>query len=308
MIHDEAVIIGLGMIGASLGAALRQHASYQRIYGYDVDPHAVERALERGHITDKLRVDGSFGELRSMTSLIILAMPIEATLHFIESHASSLAAGALVMDVGSTKVAIVDAMTRYIRPTVSAIGGHPMTGPVTMRTNTPSADLFQDCTFVLTPFSGNGDVRSNTVLASHIVKRIGARPVVMDAERHDRLVAFISHVNRLLPIALLAAARQQQDELIWSLAAGSFREATRPAADDLGFWRDVFATNTQGIPQALRAISDQIETLAQAVEQGDLALIEQLSAQAQADWAQRYKANDTPRVDSSSTASEEKPS
>jgi len=308
MILQEAVIIGLGMIGASFGAALQQHVGYQRVYGYDIDPQAVERALERGHITERLRVDGSFGELRSMTSLVVLAMPIEATLHFIKAHASSLAAGALVMDVGSTKVAIVDAMKRYIRPTVGAIGGHPMTGPVTMRTNTPSADLFQDCTFVLTPLSGNDDMRSYTGIASAIVKRIGARPVVMDAERHDRLVAYISHVNRLLPIALLAAARQQQDELIWSLAAGSFREAARPAADDLGFWRDVFATNTQGIPQALRSIAGQIETLAQAIERGDLALIEQLSAQAQADWAQRYKANDTPHIDSSSTASEEQSS
>jgi prephenate dehydrogenase len=110
----------------------------------------------------------------------------------------------------------------------------------------------------------------------------------MDAITHDRYVALVSHLNRLLPVALLTAAHEQNDDALWKLAAGSFRETTRLGNQPLGFWRDVFATNTEGIPASLRDVAAQLERLAQAIENDDLALVETLSQQAATDWQRLY--------------------
>lgn len=275
-------VIGLGLIGASFAGALAQADEAHHIIGYDT----------RADVTQAMRRDGfihhiapNIAEAVLDADLVILAIYIQGILDMLPQIAPHLKQGALVMDVGSTKAQIVEAMNA-LPSHVQAVGGHPMTGRMTQQVEHASAALFKGCTFVLTPTEHTSQATQATI--TQLVEQVGARPLWMDAHIHDHYVAMISHLSRLLPIAVMAAVQAQDSDLLWQLAAGSFRETTRLGNQPLGFWRDVFATNTIGIPASLRDVAQQLERLAQAIENSDLALVETLSEEAASHWQRLY--------------------
>ena len=282
----KAAIIGLGLIGASFGAALRRVAGYDQVLGWDQNPQAGQDALARDCIT-------ALADTREAAvadaDLVVLAIYVGGILETLPAIAPLLKPGCTVLDVGSTKARIVEQMNQ-LPEQIIAVGGHPMTGRMTTGIHEADASLFAGRIFVLTP-----TLRSDAhalEAASALLRQIGAEPLIMEAEQHDRLVAIVSHLSRLIPIALLSVTRAESDDRVWKLAAGGFRESTRPASQDLGFWADVFSTNSQGIPQALRALSQELENLATAVETGDMDALQRANDLAQADWLRRYGSQD----------------
>lgn len=282
----KAAIIGLGLIGASFGAALRRVAGYDKVLGWDQNPQAGQDALARDCIT-------ALADTREAAvadaDLVVLAIYVGGILETLPAIAPLLKPGCTVLDVGSTKARIVEQMNQ-LPEQIIAVGGHPMTGRMTTGIHEADASLFAGRIFVLTP-----TLRSDAhalEAASALLRQIGAEPLIMEAEQHDRLVAIVSHLSRLIPIALLSVTRAESDDRVWKLAAGGFRESTRPASQDLGFWADVFSTNSQGIPQALRALSQELENLATAVETGDMDALQRANDLARADWLRRYGSQD----------------
>lgn len=261
--RGTAVVVGLGLIGASFAGALRRTGRWASVVGVDVAPEACRRALAEGLVDEA--TDDAERAIRG-ARLVVLATHVSHLVEAIGTLGPKLEPGALLLDLGSTKAAVVAAMDG-LPDGVRAVGGHPMTGRRSAAAVGAEARLFEEKAFFLVP------TRHTTpaVLAEAeaLVRGVGGRPVVVDATRHDRLVAFVSHLPRLLPVALTLAAENAADPLLWEVAAGGFRDATRPAGDPVAMWRDVLATNPAGLAEAIRALSTELGALSALVEAGD---------------------------------------
>ncbi|MAU09165.1 MAG: hypothetical protein CL607_05035 [Anaerolineaceae bacterium] len=274
-------ILGLGLIGASIAASLKAINADVTITGYDRNEQATISALTQGHIDQAAT---SIAEAIADADMVILAVFVEAIMDILTEIGPLLKPGAVVLDVGSTKAQIIEAMN-LLPEGVQAVGGHPMTGRLTQGVDTASEKLFQGRIFALCPTHHTSVDTKNQV--TDFVESLGAKPLWLDAYQHDEYVAMVSHLSRLLPIAVMSAA-SQKDDLIWQLAAGSFREMTRMASEPLGFWRDVFATNPAGISTNLRDVANQLEQFAQLIEAGDIDAIAAHSQQAEDIWQRLY--------------------
>ena len=274
-------IIGLGLIGASIAASLKAINADVTLTGYDRNEQATISALTQGHIDHAAT---TIAEAVAEADMVILAVYVEAIKDILAEIGPILKPGAIVLDVGSTKAQIVEAMN-LLPEGVQAVGGHPMTGRLTQGVDTASTELFQGRIFALCPTHHTHVDTKNQV--ADFVESLGAQPLWLDAYKHDEYVAMVSHLSRLLPIAVMSAANQK-DDLIWQLAAGSFREMTRMANEPLGFWRDVFATNPAGITTSLRDVANQLEQFAQIIEMGDIDQIVAHSQQAEDIWQRLY--------------------
>lgn len=280
--QPTACVLGLGLIGGSIASALTRSGQYRAVIGWDINADSTARALADGHIT---QIGASPADSVHAADLVILGMYVQGIIDNLQSLADHFKAGALIIDVGSTKERIITAMNT-LPPTVYAVGGHPMAGKTTSGVTGISADLFTDRIFILTP-TARADEAVMT-RARSVIESLGAHVIIMNADEHDRQVAIISHIMRLIPIAIAGTAQATGDPITWTLAAGSFRESTRAVTSDLGFWEDVLTTNTNGIPQALRALSQQLQQLANLIESGDVDGVIQRNEAARQAWLRRY--------------------
>jgi prephenate dehydrogenase len=243
-------------MGGSLAMALRPYA--QVITGIDPDPQARQFALERGIVdcvTDDLR------EGVSEADAVILCAPVRAVIEIIRNRIGSyLRSNTLLIDIGSTKFDVCEAMGR-LPIGIHAIGGHPMTGKEYSGIEGSDATLYAQRPFVLCETRRCTPATRLRALA--LVETIGALPIEMDAQRHDRVVATISHLPYLLSAALVATAATEadRDEAVWQLAAGGFRDMSRLAGSDLQMIGDIISTNTQAIAVLLAQFRVQLAML-----------------------------------------------
>ncbi len=249
-------VVGLGLMGGSMARALRNAAD--TITG--VDPSEVTRtyAVENG-IVDAVTDDLKAGVAEADT--VVLAAPVQAIMAMVEKRIGSyLRSNTLLIDIGSTKQDICRAMGR-LPVSIQAIGGHPMTGKERSGIDASDATLWQGRPFVLC------DTRRTTpatrLRAHALVDEIGAVAIEMDAERHDRLVAAISHLPYLLSAALVATVEQEarRDDDVWRLAAGGFRDMSRLAASDVKMMGDILSTNTRAVATLLALFRAQLAGL-----------------------------------------------
>jgi len=275
-------VVGMGLMGTSLACALKETRICQEIVGIDTDEAILATAQCKGCINrGSLSLSDAIGE----ADLIILATPVRHIIRTLREIAPLVKHEAMIMDVGSTKTQIVAAMNN-LPEHIQAIGGHPMSGPLTTGLESADADMFRDRVFVLTPTRRTGHTMLS--FAKLLVCQIGARPVVLDAEHHDRLVAMISHLPRMLPLALLGTVQTMNDELAWTLAAGAFRESTNSATDNIPMWLDIMLTNSQGIVAAIHSLQDCLAQLAQCIESGDEVMVKALLEMAATEWQTRF--------------------
>ena len=213
------------------------------------------------------------------TDLIVLATPVRTILELIPQVGTLAPAGCVLMDVGSTKARIVEAM-EALPSHLQAIGGHPMCGKEASGIEAAEADLYQGATFVLTPLQRTSP--EALTLAQELVEAVGARSLVMNAERHDRLVAAVSHLPYLLSVGLVDTAEEvaAEDDLVWELAASGFRDTSRLAASDVTMMLDILLTNSQAVGEMLSRFVRQLDTIAHLLktddEEGLRSLMEQV--------------------------------
>jgi prephenate dehydrogenase len=262
----RANVVGTGLIGGSIGLALR--GAGWRVSGTDADDDRPARAVEAGAI-DAVGLDPE-------ADLTVVATPVGS---IPEAVRSALAATrGPVTDVGSVKGPLVAAVAdpRFV-------GGHPMAGSEQEGIGGARADLFAGATWVLTPTPHTDPGAYSTVHA--VVAELGAEVVALPPERHDALVAVISHVPHLTAAALVRLAAEGQDDrpALLRLAAGGFRDMTRVAAGHPGIWPDICGENRAAIVPVLDRLVGTLTELRDAVADDDRpALLDLLEAARQA--------------------------
>jgi prephenate dehydrogenase len=266
-------VIGLGLMGSSLALALRERRPDMLIVGSDTDPTTLRKALDRG-IVASASADTSVAE---MADVIVIAAPIRA-MRKVFAQLAGATEGKVVTDMASTKAGV---MEWAAAAGIDLVGGHPMCGKETSGIDTADASMFKDASWMLT--------RSEPILID-LVEAVGAHPIVMDAQTHDRLVAGVSHAAFLLSVGYVLALSRRPD---WPeashLAAGGFRDMSRLAAGDPELYAGVARSNRAQLIEQLDAISTELARLRRHLEADDARLVE-LFEEAQAvrkRWASR---------------------
>ena len=261
----QVTVVGLGLMGGSLAAALRAGGACREVHGVARRPETIAEALARGFV-DGGTLDLAEGVRGS--DVVVLATPVRTIVELIPHLGPLLSPGCLLMDVGSTKAAIVKAMER-LPAHVQPLGGHPMCGKEVSGIGAAEASLYRGATFVLTPLPRTSP--EALALAWELVEAVGARPLVMDAHRHDRLVAAVSHLPYLLSLALVAAAEDvaEEDGMVWDLAASGFRDTSRLAASDVTMMLDILLTNREEVAGMLGRLRRELDELARLLEAED---------------------------------------
>ena len=279
-------IVGLGLMGGSLALAMRDHADH--ISGVDHDARARRYALERGMVDC---ASDDLYEAVNGADVVILAAPVRVIVEMLQMRIGSyLRSNTLVIDIGSTKQDIVDAMAN-LPIGVNAVGGHPMTGKENGGIEESDPSLYRGRPFVLCP--SRRTTPAARLHAVSFVETLGALPIEMDAERHDQIVAGISHLPYLLSATLVATIANQarNDKAYWELAAGGFRDTSRLAASDVTMMGDILSTNTQAVATLLAQFRMQLAMLETMLIAGDdhrLGESLQPIRQARKEWARDY--------------------
>ncbi len=272
----SVALIGTGLIGGSIGLALRRDGTVVR--GFDHDATRAQAALEVGALDTAA---GSLADAVAGAELTVVAVPVGRVAEVV---VDALDAGAaLVTDVGSVKAPVVVAV-EAARPDLAPrfVGGHPMAGSEQEGLAGASADLFVGATWVLTPTA-----RTDPAVFASVrswVAAFGAEPLAVTPELHDALVAVVSHVPQLAASTLMNVANAGNDEhaVMLRLAAGGFRDMTRIASSHPAIWPDICLANRDAIVGALDRYLDELTRVREIVAGGERADLLELLESARA--------------------------
>jgi prephenate dehydrogenase len=246
-------IVGLGLMGGSLALALR--AQCARLVGVARNPAVARVALSQRVMDDVCHIEQAARE----ADIVVLATPVRHIIEAIPRVAALMRPGALLLDLGSTKAGVVEAMNSISKEAgVAAIGGHPMCGKEVGGIESIDATLYRGATFALTPTLHT--THDALLLAHELVKAVGAQAIVLEAGQHDRAVAVISHLPYLLACTLVQTEAQASahDPATGTLAASGFRDTSRLAASQTGMMLDILLTNRQEVEAALDLFEEQL--------------------------------------------------
>lgn len=267
----QITIIGTGLIGGSLGLALKKHHFPGRIIGCDTAP-VLERATDKGainqgHTNPTDSVHGS--------DVIVLAAPVAAIIGLTELLGPALSAETLLTDVGSTKARIVASASKVFGPAAASrfLAGHPMAGKEQAGVESADPDLFQGAAWFFTPLPGQDIYKGLSGEFIEWIEKIGARIATFDADAHDQLCAWISHLPQMVSTALAASLVDQFGEDAPLLEAGgrALREMTRISSSPYSMWRDITITNKQNIADALQKLEQRLAHIRENLDSRELA-------------------------------------
>jgi prephenate dehydrogenase len=262
---ERIAIIGLGLIGGSLGLAIKR-ADVQDVQV--VGTARTRETLQKAKKIGAIDLDApSAAEAVRDARLVIVAAPIMATRGIFEEIAPALSPDAIVTDVGSTKGNVARWAKELLPDTVNFIGGHPMAGKEHAGIDAADADLFRDRTWVIVPSVTASEAAVNTVVG--LAQLTGARPLFMDADEHDSYVAAISHLPLLLSSALFSVAfgSAAWPELA-QLASSGFRDTTRLASGSPEMAHDIMLTNRDNVLHWLDRFIDELRRFRALVDEG----------------------------------------
>ena len=266
MSFQRVAIIGLGLLGGSIGLALREKAQQVATTGFDLDASTRARAAERGLVGTV--ADTAADAVRD-AQLVILCVPVGAMPAAAEAIAPHLPEGCVVSDVGSSKQSVAEALARAL-PGVTIIPAHPVAGTEQSGPDAGFASLFERRWCILTP---PADAPEQSLAAlSELWETLGAKVEIMDAAHHDLVLAITSHLPHLIAFTIVGTASDLEDvtrsEVI-KYSAGGFRDFTRIAASDPTMWRDVFLSNKDAVLEMLQVFSEDLTALQRAIRRDD---------------------------------------
>jgi prephenate dehydrogenase len=254
-------VIGTGLIGASVGLAAKLSGA-DSVAGWDPDEKALRAAADRGALDEAA---GSLSEALEGAELAVVAAPVAQLATQVEAALHASGEQTTVTDVGSTKAGAC----RAARGSARFIGGHPVCGSEARGPEHARAELFRGATWFLTPLPETDPARYR--LVHGFVTRLGATPVAVDPDAHDRLVALTSHLPHALANLLVnqAGATRVEGHEPLAAAGGSLRDMTRVAGANPRIWVDIFVENAAAVREALAEHRRRIEQLEAALEAGD---------------------------------------
>jgi prephenate dehydrogenase len=254
-------IVGTGLIGASVALAAKR-GTESRVAGFDPDPSALEAAVVRGAVDEPAEsLDAALAD----ADLAIVAAPVAQLAAQVHATLEATGDGCTVTDVGSTKAAVCDAAGGSPR----FVGGHPVCGSEAHGAGHASAELFDGATWFLTPLAETDPARYR--LVHGFVSSLGATPVAVDPQAHDRLVAITSHLPHALANLLVnqAGAGKIEGHEPLAAAGGSLRDMTRVAGANPRIWVDIFLDNAARLRESLAEHRRRVEQLEAALDTGD---------------------------------------
>jgi prephenate dehydrogenase len=253
-------IVGVGLIGGSIGLAVRHRLRGTRVVGVDRPP-VLRRALARGVLHE-----GTPSLARGIADadLIVLATPVEVILRLLPEVARRAGRGSVVTDVGSTKEAILRAARRAGLGR-RFVGGHPMTGSARSGVAHADGGMYGGAAWILCPSGARGTPLPRL---RAFVRRLGARPVLLDARRHDEIAARLSHLPQLASVAMVNAAMRSRAARSLRLAGPAFVQMSRLAESSPVLWKGILKTNRHAATRALEDLALEIERLRRTLGRG----------------------------------------
>lgn len=272
---ERLALLGTGLIGGSLGLALRDAHPSLAIVGYD-RPSVLDTAYERDAITARA------ADPRTAVAdadVVLFATPLATTLRLMDETADHLSPGTLVTDVASVKQPVMKQASDVLPSTVSFIGGHPMAGSEHSGIEHADPLLFENAVYALClPPDASPEALNDTFApVVDLVESVGGRPLLLEAAQHDRTAAQVSHLPQLLAVALVnALAESDAPDTALDFAAGGFRDMTRIAASPFDMWRDILIGNESAIQDALSHFGRLLQRLRNRLLSNDLEALETL--------------------------------
>lgn len=268
---SSIIVVGVGLIGGSVAAALKTLDPAPYVYGIDTDAATLEYAREHGYIDEgALPTDAVVNEwIAPMgADLLVLATPVERTVEWLERIGASGFDG-VVTDVGSTKAPVIAAAEKFLPRPAYFVPGHPMSGSESSGVTAARADLFSGAYWILTP---------GLHTDMHVFRRIhtlltglGARVISVDPDEHDSAVAIVSHVPHVAASSLVALAGKHagsKGELL-RLAAGGFKDTTRVASGSPELWTGICLDNADALARGLHEYGEVIATFEKLIAERD---------------------------------------
>jgi len=271
MTFKQVTIIGTGLIGGSLGLALKKRRLAGRIIGCDRAP-VLERAQDCGAIEGGTTnpADAVRG-----TDLVVLATPVISILDLVGRLGPALLAKTLVTDVGSTKAEIVERAAKSFGRNASRrfLAGHPMAGKEHAGVEFADADLFEGAAWLFTPLPGQNVHAGQCGEFIHCAEKMGARIAVLDPSDHDRFCAWISHLPQMMSTALAAMLVDEfgPDAPVLDIGGRALREMTRISGSPYSMWRDIAITNQKNLAAALQELEQRLAHIRENLDSRELA-------------------------------------
>jgi prephenate dehydrogenase len=258
----QIAIVGFGLIGGSIALAVRERWPSVRITAVD-RPSVLAHAAGSGALDRAARGVGELGDM----DLVVLAAPVEQNVRLLSEVASILGTAAAITDVGGTKRDIVKAAAALPGSYARFVGGHPIGGAEHGGFAFARADLFRGRPWILTP---DGSAAAETIdRLTGFIQSLGARATTMDAEEHDRLMAFLSHLPQLTASALMDVVGEAADSSGLRLAGRGLVDSTRLASSPADVWREVCAANAADIGAALDRLIARLQQLRTGLADGE---------------------------------------
>jgi prephenate dehydrogenase len=267
MAFHQVSIIGVGLLGGSLGLALKRRHLAETVVGIGHRDATLRVAQERGAV-DRWTLDMAEGVAGS--DLVVLATPVGLFGRLIEQAKAALADGCIVTDVGSTKRAVLEAVLPHIPESCRFVGSHPLAGSEARSIDAATDDLYDGAMVLVCPTDRSDEEAVARI--EQLWQAVGSRTRRIDPEVHDRLLAETSHVPHLVASALVEALGDASGDLV----ATGFLDTTRIASGDPAMWRDIFVTNRDEVLRAIERVEAVLAEARSALSAGDAEAIEAL--------------------------------
>ncbi|SEI92674.1 prephenate dehydrogenase/arogenate dehydrogenase family protein [Achromobacter sp. NFACC18-2] len=258
-------VVGVGLIGGSFAAALRQAGQVGRVLGVGRNAQSLARAVELGLIDEAVTAEAA----AARADLIMLATPVGGLTNVLSQMRPHLGPATVLTDGGSTKAEVVLAARDALGDRIGQfVPGHPIAGAERTGPEAADAALYRGRTVILTPLPENG--AAATTLVRQAWQACGADVIDMDAEAHDRVLASVSHLPHLLASVYMEQVATAADAATrLELAGSGFRDFTRIAAGSPEMWRDIFLSNRDAMLAELAAVRDVLDRAERAIADGD---------------------------------------
>jgi len=271
MTFERLSVLGVGLLGGSIGLALKSKSKSCKITGYGHRAESLQIAQRLGAI-DEYTTDPA--QAVAGCELAVLCTPVGAFQQILEKIAPALHPGTIVTDVGSTKRSVVQLADRLLPQGVHFVGSHPMAGSERRGVQAARADLYRDALCITTPTARTDSAALRKV--ESFWQELGMRLTRLSPDDHDRLLADVSHLPHALASLLVLTAAPQA----LPLAGKGFLDTTRIAAGDPGLWRDIFLDNRDHLRVSITKLRQRLEELDQALARADAQVVESLLAAA----------------------------
>ena len=267
----KVCIIGLGLIGGSIGLAMKRSKISNQIIGFARSNSTLKRAIELG-LVDK--VNDNLEDAVNDCDLIILATPLSTFKKLVEEMSPFLKKDCIITDTGSAKLSVIEDLRGILPNNVEFIPGHPIAGTEESGPDAGFAELFDNRWCILTPTEENS---SNAIdLIKEFWESIGSKVEIMDPLHHDKVLAITSHIPHLIAFNIVGTANNLAnvtEKEVVKYSAGGFRDFTRIAASDPKMWSDIFTYNSEAVLEMLELFSNDLAKLKAAVIKKDSDLL-----------------------------------